>query len=77
MYWGFRELQKKFHSNRLATIWRNAHSTNHVGFLVVLCDVCVFVETKHLWVGYQRQATHIVNVCLIHALNRGVINTTL
>ena len=42
-------------------------------FLVVLGDVSIFMQTKDLWAGVERQGADVVNVALVRALWGGIV----
>ena len=45
-------------------------------FLVIFGDVSIIVEPKYLWVGVKGQTTDIVNVALVGAFLRGIVQLT-
>ena len=51
-------------------------STHQGGFLLVLGNVCIFMETKHLWIGSDGKALHVVHVALVLSMLGGIVHAT-
>ena len=45
-------------------------------FLLVLRDVCILVQSKHFWVGYEWQGAQAVDVALVVSMGRGSVLAT-
>ena len=55
---------------------RNIHTTHQGCLLIVLSNVCVLMETEHLWIGGDGEALHVVHVALVLAVHRGIVHPT-
>ena len=52
------------------------HATHQGRLLIVLGDVCILVETKHLWIGGDGEALHVVHVALVLTMHRSIVHAT-
>ena len=64
------------YSQAILDVIRSLHATHQGCLLIVLGDVCICMESKHLWVGGDWEALHVVHVALVLAVHRGIVHTT-